>query len=117
MDKIFIKNLEIETIVGITEKEKANMQTVIVDLYLFRDLASAGTSDDPRKTSSYSKIRDSVQKFVSGGRFNLCEGIAEGTATLLLKNPAVKEVRIRVRKKKYASQPSIGVEITRTRNV
>jgi FolB domain-containing protein len=116
VDKIFIKNLEIETTVGITEKERSQRQAVLLDLYVFRDLAIAGATDDPRKTSSYTKIRDSVQTFVSSGEFNLCEGIAEGVASLLLKKPLVKKVKVRVRKKKYSLEPSIGVEITRMRN-
>jgi 7,8-dihydroneopterin aldolase/epimerase/oxygenase len=116
LDKIFIKNLIVPVIVGITEKERSTKQLIIVDIYLYRDLKDAGTSDDPKRTLSYSKIRDSVIDFVSSNKFKLVEGVAEGIASLLLKNKAVEKVKVRVRKEKYADHPSIGVEIVRARN-
>jgi 7,8-dihydroneopterin aldolase/epimerase/oxygenase len=116
VDKIFIDNLVIPCRVGITEKERSRRQALLVDLYVFRDLKDAGISDDPEKTSSYSEISENVFSFVSKGEFKLLESIAEGISSLLLKNPLVVKVKVRVRKKKYSSIPSIGIEITRTRH-
>jgi dihydroneopterin aldolase len=116
VDKIFIKNLAVSCRVGITEKERGRRQAVIVDLYIFRDLKEAGISDDPDKTSSYSEIRENIFDFVSKGEFKLLESIAEGIASLLLGKTIVMKVKVRVRKKRYATSPSIGIEITRTRH-
>ena len=116
MDKIFIENLVVPCRVGITEKERGRRQAVIVDLYIFRDLREAGITDDPDKTSSYAEIRENVFDFVSRGELRLLESIAEGIASLLLENTVVMKVKIRVRKKKYAMSPSIGIEIMRTRH-
>lgn len=116
MDIIFIKNLEISTKVGVTEKERGVKQTVIVDLYIYRDLKPAGLSDNPRKTSSYSKIRDGAIEFVSKGEFKLLESIAEGLANVLLEKKAISKVKVRIRKKRHESYPSLGIEIVRTRN-
>jgi dihydroneopterin aldolase len=115
LDKIFIKNLFVPVVVGITERERSTKQLVIIDIFVFRDLKEAGTLDDPKRTSSYSKIRNSVFDFVSNNKFKLVEGIAEGTASLLLKNRSITKVKVRVRKEKYANLPSVGIEITRTR--
>ena len=116
MDKIFIENLALPCRVGITKKERKRRQAVIVDLYLFRDLGEAGISDDPDKTLSYSEVREKVSNFVSKGEFKLLEGIAEGVASLLLANDFVMKVKVRVRKRKYATSPRIGIEITRVRH-
>jgi FolB domain-containing protein len=114
LDKIFIRDLLVQTRVGITEKERRRKQGVIIDIFIFRDLSPAGTTDDPEKTLSYSQINDDVLDYVSNGEFKLLEGMAEGIASILLKNRAVMKVRVKVRKKKYTARPSIGIEITRT---
>jgi 7,8-dihydroneopterin aldolase/epimerase/oxygenase len=113
-DRIFIKNLVAQTQVGISAREKAEKQLVIIDLEFFCSLEEAGRSDNPKKTPSYSKIRDKITEFLSNSQFNLIEGVAEGIASLLLKSyPAAKKVRVRVRKEKYSTSPAIGIEITR----
>ncbi|HYB03340.1 MAG TPA: dihydroneopterin aldolase [Nitrososphaerales archaeon] len=116
MDKIFIENLAIPCNVGLTESEQLRKQTLIVDLYIFRDLRDAGKLDELAKTISYSEIRSQIFDFVSKGKFTLLEAIAEGIASLILKNSSVVKTRVRVRKKKYSIAPKIGVEILRTRN-
>jgi FolB domain-containing protein len=116
MDKIFIENLVVPCRVGITEKERERRQAVIIDLYIFRDLMDAGISDNPGKTSSYTEIREDVFALVSKGEFKLLESLAEAIASLLLENSIVAKVKVRVRKKKYATSPGIGVEITRNQH-
>ena len=115
-DKIFIKNLSVSCRVGIAESERRRRQSVIVDVCIFLDLRGAGISDDLKKTLSYSEIRKNVFDFASKGEFKLLESIAEGIASLLLQNDAATKVNVSVRKKKYATHPSIGIEITRTRH-
>jgi len=116
MDKIFIENLVVPCHVGLSEAERRRRQVVILDLYIFRDLSEAGKLDDPRKTTSYSEIRNQVFDFVSKGKFQLLEAISEGVASLLLENSSVVKTRVRIRKKKYSTTPKIGVEILRKRN-
>jgi FolB domain-containing protein len=114
VDKIFIRGLLVQARVGITEKERRRKQGVIIDIFIFRDLSEAGTTDDPEKTVSYSQINDYVLDFVANGEFKLLEGLAEGIASILLKNRTVMKVKVRIRKKKYTARPSMGIEITRT---
>ena len=101
---------------GITENERRRKQAVIIDIFIFRNLSEAGTTDDPEKTLSYSQINDDVLDFVSNGEFKLLEGMADGIASILLKNRTVMKVKVRVRKRKYSVHPSIGIEIVRTRH-
>jgi FolB domain-containing protein len=116
LDSIFLRNLVLNAHVGVTQKERKRKQAIVVDLRLFRDLSLAGKNDDPESTTSYSDIRASVSDFISKNDFKLLEGLAEGVASLLLKDPFATKVRVSVRKKKYSVMPSIGVEITRSRN-
>jgi 7,8-dihydroneopterin aldolase/epimerase/oxygenase len=117
MDRIFIKNLSLEARVGVSERERTQSQTILVDVSVFCDLKRAGDSDNPSMTLSYSKLKNEIADFVSSREFRLVEGIAEGIALLVLQKKrralSPTKVRVRVRKKKYSFDPGIGVEITR----
>ena len=115
-DGIFIKNLVVRCRVGVHEKERGRRQDVIVDVYISHDLREAGIADDLGKTVSYSEVRQKIVEFVSGGEFRLLESIAEGIASLLLRSSEATKVKVRVRKKKYAKSPNIGIEITRVQH-
>ncbi len=90
---------------GITEKERRRKQVVIIDIFVFRNLSEAGTTDDPEKTLNYSQINDDVLDFVSNGEFKLLEGLADGIASILLKNLTVMKVKVRIRKEKVHGSP------------
>ena len=46
MDKIFLEELKIDTIIGIWEWERKIRQTVIIDLEMSADIAKAAATDD-----------------------------------------------------------------------
>jgi len=115
-DRIFVENLRLGCRVGITPEERRSPQDVLVDLGLFLDLSEAGGSDDLERTVNYSEAMDRVSRFVSEGEFALLESLAEGVASLALDAfPAVERVRVRARKARYSAEPSVGVELERTR--
>ena len=55
MDKIFLNELKIETIIGIWEWERKIRQTVIIDLEMSADIAKAAATDP----SAWSRGRES----------------------------------------------------------
>ncbi|MDA4122577.1 MAG: dihydroneopterin aldolase [Thaumarchaeota archaeon] len=114
-DRIFIDNLRVRCSVGATEKERLTPQDVLIDASLFLDLREAASSNDLEGNVNYKEELQRISGFVSKGRFVLLEGLAEGVASLCLSNPKVQRVRVRVRKGKYSGEPSIGVEVERTR--
>ena len=112
-DKIFIKNLIIPCKIGLLEEERKRTQNLIVDVEIFHELKEAGTTDDIRKTVSYSEIRQKIFDIVSSCEVKLLESVAQRVATLLLEDSETRKVKVRVRKKKYSTNPLIGIEITR----
>lgn len=114
-DRIFLDNLRIKCRVGITDEERMLPQEVLLDISLAVDLAPAGTSDDLSDTVDYREVMRRVSQFASDREFKLLEGLAEGIAALALKIARVEKATVKVRKVKYSNEPSIGVEIERSR--
>jgi FolB domain-containing protein len=115
MDRISLDNLRLDCRVGVTEEERRSPQKVLLDVGLFLDLARPAASGRLADTVDYREARRQISEFVSGGRFRLLETLAEGVASLVLKNFDADRVTVRVRKEKYSAEPSIGVEIERER--
>lgn len=113
MDRIFIENLRIDCLVGVTEEERRRPQGVVVDLSIFRDLRRGAETGKVGDTLDYREAWRAVSEYASGRRFTLLEGLAEGIAALALGTLGADRVTVRVRKEKYSVEPSVGVEIER----
>jgi FolB domain-containing protein len=114
-DRIFLDNLRLKCRIGVTDEERRAPQEVIIDIGLIINLKRAGTSDNLDDTVNYREALQQVSQFVSTNEFRLIEALAERLASLVLETPSVERVSVRVRKAKYSSEPSIGVEIERGR--
>ena len=64
MDKIFLDELKIETIIGIWEWERRIRQTVVIDLEMSADIAKAAATDDVADTLNYKLVAKRIQLFV-----------------------------------------------------
>jgi len=115
MDTIFIENLRLDCVIGVTEEERRQPQKVLVDVSLVLDLSRAARSRRIEDTVDYREAKRQFSQFVSTGEFILLESLAEGIASLALERFKVERVVVRVRKEKYSVEPSIGVEIERDR--
>ncbi|MDG6963733.1 MAG: dihydroneopterin aldolase [Nitrososphaerota archaeon] len=114
-DRIFVDNLRLNCRVGITSEERKEPQEVTMDISLFLNLKPAAESDSMGETIDYREVRQRVMQFISKREFKLLEALADGTATCLLDSFKAERVTVRVRKAKYSSDPSIGIEIVRDR--
>ncbi len=115
MDKIFIDNLHLDCRVGVTEEERRQPQKVVVDVDLALDLSRAAASKKIGDTVDYRQAKRQISEFVSSREFLLLESLAEGIASLALDKLNVERVTVKVRKEKYAVEPSIGIAIERKR--
>jgi 7,8-dihydroneopterin aldolase/epimerase/oxygenase len=115
MDTVFIDNLRLDCRVGVTDEERRKPQKVVVDVALSLDLSRAAASKNVEDTVDYREAKRLVSEFVSTGEFVLLESLAEGVAALALDSFEVERAVVRVRKEKYAAEPSIGIQIERGR--
>jgi dihydroneopterin aldolase len=98
MDKIFLNELKIDTVIGLWEWERRIRQTVVVDLEMSADVAKAAATDDVADTLNYKSIAKRVQEFVSESSFKLVETLAEHIAAIIRDEFDVAWVLVRVNK-------------------
>lgn len=114
MDIIYLKDLRIETVIGLYEWEKRIRQTLILDLEMATDIRTAAASDAIADTLDYKAVSDRVISFVQESRFQLVETLAEQVATILLREFDVPWLRLRINKKgALRSVRDVGVLIER----
>jgi 7,8-dihydroneopterin aldolase/epimerase/oxygenase len=115
-DRIFLRGLRIDCIIGFIEWERRVKQTVVIDLELPVDCRHAALSDEVQATLDYKKVAKRVITFVEASSFKLVETLAHRTAVVILEEFAVPWVRISVNKPgAIRNSRDVGVTIERSR--
>lgn len=83
MDKVFINDLRIETIIGIYDWERKVKQTISVDLEMGTDIRTAAKTDAIEDTLNYKAIAKRLIAFVEDSEFQLVETLAEKIAAIV----------------------------------
>ena len=116
MDKIFIRALKAETIIGIFDWERQVKQTVLIDIELSADNRKAALSDSVDDTLNYKRVAKRVLAFVEASKFHLVEALAEHVAMLILEEFGVAWVSIVLSKPgAVRSSRDVGVALERDR--
>ena len=117
MDKIFIRALKTEAIIGIFDWERQVKQTILVDLEFSANIRKAALSDSIDDTLNYKRVAKRVLAFVEESKFHLVETLAERIAMLLLEDFGIAWVHISLSKPgAVRSSRDVGVTIERTRS-
>jgi dihydroneopterin aldolase len=98
MDIIFIRDLRIETVIGIYEWERQIKQTVSIDLEMGTDIRKAAATDSIDDTLNYKAVAKRLLGFVSESRFFLVETLGERIAELVQQEFNVPWVRLTLSK-------------------
>ena len=98
MDKIFLNELKVETVIGLWEWERRIRQTIVIDLEMSADIATAAATDDVADTLNYKLVAKRLQEFVADSSFKLVETLAERIAALIRDEFGVAWVQVRVNK-------------------
>lgn len=118
MDIVFIRELRIDTVIGIYDWEREIRQTVVFDLEMGADIASAAATDAIDDTLDYKAVSKRLIDFVRGSEFQLVETLAERCAAILLEEFGVPWVRLTLNKVGAVSAArDVGVIIERGRRV
>ncbi|MBV6422889.1 MAG: Dihydroneopterin aldolase [Steroidobacteraceae bacterium] len=116
-DRIFLRGLAIDCVIGFIEWERRIRQTVVIDLELPVDCRAAAVRDRVEDTLDYKKVAKRVIAFVEGSSFQLVETLAERIAQLILEEFALAWVRVSVNKPgAIRGSRDVGVTIERTRD-
>ncbi len=116
MDKIVVKQLKLETIIGLFPWERVVRQRVLVDLELEVDVVKAALTDDLEFVVNYAEVFERVTLLADEGQFKLLETFVERIAEMILCDFDVSWIRVSVHKTDVMPQvASVGVQIERTR--
>jgi len=98
MDIIFLRDLRIETIIGIYDWERRIKQTVSLDLEMGADIRKAAASDHIDDTLNYKAVAKRLIEFVGASEYPLVETLAERIAEVVLGEFQVPWLRLTVNK-------------------
>lgn len=116
-DKIFIRGLEIECIIGFIDWERRVKQKVVLDIELPVDCAHTAKTDAVADTLDYKQVVDQVVELIADSSFMLVETMAQKVAELIIQNFSVNWVRVVVNKPGAIRElRDVGVSIERYRD-
>ncbi len=114
MDIVFIKQLEIETVIGIYDWERKIKQVISIDLEMATDIRKSAASDQIDDTLNYKAVAKRLISFVSDSQYQLVETLAEKICEIVMSEFAVPWVRLTLSKPGAVSgSKSVGVMIER----
>lgn len=115
-DRIFLRGLTAECVIGFIDWERRVKQTVVVDLELPVDCRHAAVTDDVTDTVDYKKVSKRVLAFIEASEFKLVETLAQRLAMLILEEFAIEWIRLSINKPgAIRNSRDVGVSIERTR--
>lgn len=116
MDKIFISDLRINTVVGIYEWERRIRQSIILDIEMATDIRQAASTDNIKDTLNYKEVAKRLIQFVEASEYELVETLVEACAQLILDEFSTNWVKIRLNKTgALRGARDVGIIIERSR--
>jgi len=114
MDRIFLRELTTEAIIGIYDWERRVRQTVIIDLEIPCDVRRAAAVDEIEATVNYKKVAKRILEFIARSEFHLVETLAERAALMVLEEFNLDWIRLTLNKPgAIRGSKDVGVMIER----
>ncbi len=115
MDKIFINDLQVETVIGIFDWEREIKQTISINLEMEFDISKAAQSDDINDSLDYKKVSKRIISLCEKADSYLVENLIEKIAQVVLKEFPVSKVTVSLEKPgALRGSKSVGIKITRS---
>ena len=115
-DRLFLRGLRAECIIGFIDWERHTPQTVVLDLEFPCDCAHAAATDNVADSVDYKQVAKRTLAFVGASKFMLVETLAHELAQTLIAEFGLEWLKLSVNKPgaiRYSSD--VGVTIVRRR--
>ncbi len=117
MDIVFIKDLRIETIIGIYDWEREIKQIISIDLEMAADNRKAAATDGIDEALNYKAVAKRLIQFVGESEFQLVETLAERIAKIVIDEFDVPWLKLKLSKPgAVTGSKAVGVIIERGEN-
>jgi 7,8-dihydroneopterin aldolase/epimerase/oxygenase len=115
VDKIFLRELRIETIIGFWEWERRIKQIVSIDLEIGTDARIAAASDGIAGTLNYEALAKRLTEFVGESKYQMVEALATAIGNIVIHEFGAPWVKVSVAKPgAIPSAREVGVVIERS---
>lgn len=98
MDIVYIRGLEVKTVIGVYDWEREIKQPISVDLDMATDITKAAATDKHEYVLDYKVVCVRVAEFIESSDLQLLEAMAEEIAKLVQNEFRVPWVRVKVSK-------------------
>jgi dihydroneopterin aldolase len=117
VDKLFLKELRVEAIIGFLEWERRIKQVVSIDLEMGTDATSAARVDSVDAALNYERVAQRVHDFVAASDFKLVETLAEAIARIVVTEFDAAWIKVSVTKPGAIPRArDVGIVIERQRS-
>jgi len=114
MDRVFVEDLKVQTVIGIFDWEREIKQTISIDLEMAFDIRAAAESDNIEDTLDYKAVSKRLIQFIEKSEFQLVEALAERCASIILDEFPVNWLRLKLGKPgAVRGSSAVGVIIER----
>lgn len=113
-DKIIIRDLRVNCIIGTNPDERVNRQNILLNLVIETDLSAAGASDKLDDALDYFVLKNKVVEHIENSQYFLIEKLAEKVAEICLSDSMVNAVEVTIDKPDAMDETrSVAVNIRR----
>ena len=114
MDIVYIRELEVKTIIGIYDWEREQKQVVSINLEMASDIRKSADSDSIEHALDYKAVAKRLIDFVENSQFFLVETLAEKIAEIILNEFGASWVKLQLGKPgAVTGSKDVGVIIER----
>ncbi|HUP93153.1 MAG TPA: dihydroneopterin aldolase [Solimonas sp.] len=116
IDTIFIRGLEVHTVIGVYAHEQRAERPLRLDLELGTEIHAAAASDRLRDAVDYHAVAEAVAALVRAERVALLETLGERIARMLFERYPILSLRLRITKPgAVPGAEAVGLEVERRR--
>ena len=98
LDRVMIKDLSVQGIIGINPEERVTKQEILVNATLWVDTLDAAKSDDIQDAVNYRTITKRMIAHIEDGEPMLVERLVQELADICLEDDRVHKVKMSVEK-------------------
>ncbi len=116
MDKIIIRDLRANGIIGVYSHERETPQEILINVTVYTDTRRAAQTDDIANCVDYEALAEKIKAHAESAARQTVEALANDLAEICLQDQGVERVILRVEKPDaLPSAQSVGVELERAR--
>lgn len=114
MDTILIRQLKVQTVIGVFPVERQFRQTLLLDLDLATDAARVALTDAMQDALDYAQISTFIQQFAGDHAFHMIETFAQRLSEALIQQFSIHDHVITVYKPGAVLEAeTVGIRIQR----